>query len=99
MTDEKGKGPEEWTGGKDMYRQLIDHLAFTYSFICKGRGKVKEEDLVGIADGAHAIVKNAPAVLGGEDERAEDRADLAEAMKMDEHIEDMIVFLQHLEIV
>ena len=61
-----------------MYKQLIDHLAFTYSFICKGRGKVKEEDLVGIADGAHAIVKNAPAVLGSEDERPDDRADLAD---------------------
>ena len=82
-----------------MYKELISHLAFTYSFICKGRGKVKEEDLVGIADGAHAIVKNAPAVLGSEDEKEEDRKDLALAEKMDYHIEDAVLFLQSLEIV
>ena len=28
-----------------MYRELIDHLAFVYGFVCKGRGKVPQADL------------------------------------------------------
>jgi len=81
-----------------MYKGLIDNLAFVYSFVCKGRGKVPAEDMRSVAEGAHTLVRHAPAVLGGEDERPDDRADLAEAMRMNEHIEDMVVFLQHLEI-
>ena len=82
-----------------MYKGLIDNLAFVYGFICKGRGKLGQEDMQSLANGAHTLVKHAPAVLGGEDELAEDRADLAEARKMDEHIEEMYVFLSSLEIV
>ena len=82
-----------------MYKGLIDNLAFTYSFICKGRGKVPHRDMEALATGAHTLVRHAPAVLGNEDERPEDQADLKEAMKMDEHIDEMVVFLQHLEIV
>ena len=37
--------------------------------------------------------------IGGEDESAQDRADLQMARKIDDHIEDSVVFLQHLEIV
>ena len=82
-----------------MYKGLVDNLAFMYGFITRGRGKIAEDDMRKMATGAHVMVKNAPAVLGSEDERPDDRADLAEAMKMDEHIEEMVVFLQHLEIV
>ena len=83
-----------------MYRGLIDHLAFVYGFICKGRGRVAEEDLQGLADGTHLVVKNAPAVLGGENtETPDDRADLAEARKMDQHIAEMVSFLTTMEII
>ena len=82
-----------------MYRELIDHLAFVYGFVCKGRGKVAKAELRAIADGTHAVVRNAPAVLGGEDEKEEDRKDLALAGKMDEQIEEATVFLLSLEIV
>lgn len=82
-----------------MYRELIDHLAFVYGFVCKGRGKVAQAELRAIADGTHAVVRNAPAVLGGEDEKEEDRKDLALAGKMDEQIEEATVFLMSLEIV
>lgn len=81
-----------------MYKGLIDNLAFVYGFICKGRGKVPQEDLQAVANGAHTIVQHAPAVLGGEDEKEEDRKDLALAGKMDHHIEDAVLFLQSLEI-
>lgn len=80
-----------------MYKELISHLAFVYGFVCKGRGKVATGDLRAIADGTHAVVRNAPAVLGGEDEQEEDRKDLALAGKMDEQVEEAMVFLMNLE--
>ena len=52
-----------------MYRELISYLAFSYGFICKGRGKMPKEAVQGIATGAHMVVANAPAVIGGEDEK------------------------------
>lgn len=82
-----------------MYKGLIDNLAFVYAFICKGRGKLSSEDMRGIANGAHKLVKTAPAVLGGEDEKRDDRLDLDEARKMDQHIEEMTIFLLSMEIV
>jgi hypothetical protein len=82
-----------------MYKGLVDNLAFMYGFITRGRGKIAEDDMRKMATGAHVMVKNAPAVLGGEDQRPEDLADLKEAQKMDEHIEEMVIFLMSLEIV
>ena len=78
-----------------MYKELIGHLAFVYGFVCKGRGKVAPAE---IRDGTHAVVRNAPAVLGGEDETGEDRKDLALAGKMDQQIEEAATFLMGLEI-
>lgn len=82
-----------------MYRGLVDNLAFVYGFICKGRGRIKEEDMRGIVNGAHTIVKNAPAVLGGDNETEEDKKDLALAGNMDLQLEQAMVFIQSLEIV
>ena len=83
-----------------MYKGLIDNLTFVYGFNCKGRGKLSEEDMKVLSRGTRTLVNKAPAVLGKpEEEQAEDRADLAEARKIDEHIEEMTVFLLSLEIV
>lgn len=83
-----------------MYRGLIDHLAFVYGFLYKGRGRLNEEDMRVIADGAHAVTRNAPAILGGRSEElADDKADLAAARKMDAQIEEAAVFLMNLEII
>ena len=82
-----------------MYKGLIDNLAFVYSFLCKGRGKLGDDDMRAVANGAHTIVRHAPAVLGNEDETREDRKDLSLAIKMDEQIEEATVFMQSLEIV
>ena len=81
-----------------MYRELIDHLAFVYGFVCRGRGRIPEEQLRKVADGTHAMVQTAPAVLGGEAEQEEDRKDLALAGKMDQQIEEATVFMLSLEI-
>ena len=82
-----------------MYKGLVDNLTFVYAFLAKGRGKLGHEDVRARANGAHTLTRTAPAVLGGEDERADDRADLALAGEMDRHIEEAVVFLEHLEIV
>lgn len=86
-----------------MYRGLIDTLAFTYSFICKGRGKIDKDGMNALAAGAHTMVGCAPDVLGREDvdqaAQAEGKKDLKEAAQMAQHIDEMVVFLQSLEIV
>lgn len=82
-----------------MYKGLIDNLAFMYGFIARGREKMTDADRRGVANGCHTLVKCAPVVLGREDETAQDRADLELARRMDDHIEDSVVFLQSLEIV
>lgn len=82
-----------------MYKGLVDNLAFMYGYITRGRGKIAEDDMRKLATGTHVMVKNAPAVLGNEDERDDDRKDLALARKMDEQIEEATIFLLSLEIV
>lgn len=82
-----------------MYKGLIDNLAFVYGFITRGRERMTNEHRRALAAGSHTLVACAPAVLGGDEEQAQDRADLAEARKMDSQIEEMVVFLEHLEIV
>lgn len=80
-----------------MYKDLISYLAFTYGFICKGRGKIREKSLRRITDGAHAVVASAPAVLGREDEQEEDKKDYLLVSKMDQQIEEATVFLLSLD--
>ena len=80
-----------------MYKGLIDHLAFVYGYICKGRGKLNEKELRSVADGTHTIVRTAPAVIGMEDLQADDKMDLQLALKMDRQIEEAAVFIQSLE--
>jgi len=80
-----------------MYKDLIGYLAFTYGFICKGRGKIREKSLRRITDGAHAVVASAPAVLGREDEQEVDRKDYLLVSKMDQQIEEATVFLLSLD--
>lgn len=81
-----------------MYKGLIDNLAFVYGYIARGREKMTDEDRRAIAEGSHTMVRKARDVLGGDSETAQDRADLELARRMDDHIEDSVVFLQHLEI-
>ena len=84
-----------------MYRGLIDHLTFVYSFVCRARGRISQEDMGRIVTGAHAVTANAPAVLGGLDDGTAteaDRKDLQEALKIDRHIDDMYAFLKSMEI-
>ena len=83
-----------------MYRELIHSLTYMYSVMCRGKGRLKDSDLRHIADGAHSLTASAPAVETlTREETANDKAYLKEAQKIDEQIEEMMVFLMSLEIV
>ena len=83
-----------------MYKGLIDHLVWVYEYMCKGRGKLSGSEMEVIASSARIVTDNAPNVLGKQEtETPDDRADLAEARKIDTHIEEMSAFLMSLEIV
>ena len=83
-----------------MYRELINSLTYMYSVMCRGKGRLRDSDLRHIADGAHSLTKSAPAVeTMTKDETVNDRAYLQEAQKIDQQIEEMVVFLMSLEIV
>lgn len=84
-----------------MYRGLIDYMTFAYTFICKARGRLSSDEMDAVALGAHTVAAKAEPVLGDGSRTmsAEDRADLMEAQKIDQHIEEMNIYLQSLEIV
>lgn len=84
-----------------MFRGMIDYLTFGYTFICKGRGKLRADEMTMIQGGAATVVTHAEEVLGdgARTMSADERADLEEARKILRHIEEMSVFLQTLEIV
>ena len=82
-----------------MYRDLIDHLAFIYGFICKSRGTVKEDSLWQMSSGARAMTEAAPAVLGNGKEDRQDQRDLKECDIILEHIDEMIVYFNTTEII
>ena len=83
-----------------MYRDLIHSLTYMYSIICRGKGTLPDSDPRHIANGAHSVTNSAPVVETiSKTETANDKAQLAEARKIDEQIEEMAVFLMSLEIV
>lgn len=84
-----------------MYRELINSLCYMHSVICRGKGILRDDDLRGIADGAHLMTVNAPIVErgNGKNETANDLQFLDEARKIDDQIEEMAVFLLSMEIV
>lgn len=82
-----------------MYKGLVENLTFVYSFIARGNGKLGRDDVRALANGAHVLTRKAPAVLGGEEEQAADKADYAVAQKVDVDIEGMTVFLMSQEII
>ncbi len=83
-----------------MFKGLIDYLTFGYSFICKGRGKLKPSEMMMIQGGADVAVRHAEEVLAeGQQLTKDDKLDLEEARKIYEHVEEMSVFLQSLEII
>lgn len=84
-----------------MHRGLIKALAYMYQFITLGRGKLSSAELQDGAAWADTMVRHAPEVLDAEqgDDPKNIQLDLAQAEIVEGHIEEMVAWLQHLEIV
>lgn len=84
-----------------MYKGLLKTLTYMYRFITLGRGALSAEELSQGAAWAGTMVKTAPEVIEPDpgDKPEEIKLDLAQAEIVEGHIEEMVAWLQHLEIV
>ena len=84
-----------------MYKGLLRTLAYMYQFICLGRGKLTAQELADGTGWAATLVRTAPTVIEPEsgDDPAEAKIDLAEAEIIEQHIEEMVAFLNAQEII
>ena len=81
-----------------MSRGLIESLTYTYSFLCRGRGRLDATQIRAIQKGADTMTKAAPVVLSDEGPVGKEFAlDLEEANMINEHIEEATVWLRSLE--
>ena len=81
-----------------MSKGLIDYLTYTYSFLCKGRGKLGADPIRAIQAGADTITKTAPVVLADDGPAGRELAlDLEEANMINGHIEEATLWLLSLE--
>lgn len=84
-----------------MIRELINHLTFTYSIMCRAKGLVRDSQLQNMAVGAHSTMETCSALAAQNQESLtkNDRELLKEAEFIDGQIEEAFLFLQSLEIV
>lgn len=80
-----------------MSRGLIDYLTYAYSYLHKGRGILRADDVRAIREGTRTMVRTAPAVLASEDSQ-ELGVTLDEARLIEQHIEESVEWLLTLEI-
>ena len=82
-----------------MIRELINHLTFTYSIMCRAKGLVKDEELLHMATGAHSTMRTCSTLAAQNKESLteNDKGLLKEADFIDNQIEDAMVFLMSLE--
>ena len=84
-----------------MFKELIRTLGFMYTYASRGRGRLDEHKLGKIVDASALLVDDAEAVLGDSTTglTADEKTDLEQAVMMEQHIEEMVSWLIHLEIV
>ena len=81
-----------------MSRGLIDTLTYTYSFLCRGRGRLGADQIRAIQQGADTMTKAAPVVLADDGPVGKELAlDLEEANMINGHIEEATLWLLSLE--
>lgn len=79
-----------------MSRGLIDYMTWAYTFLHKGRGVLRADEVKAIGAGAKTVARTAPAVLANE-EQADLQTALSEAQLIEQHIEESISWLLTLE--
>lgn len=84
-----------------MYKGLLRTLTYMYQFITLGRERLGRDDVESMANAASAMVGRAPEVLEPEadDDLAANKLTLEQAELVDRHIEEMVAWINHLEIV
>lgn len=84
-----------------MYKGLIRTLAYMYQFISLGRGKLTAQELADGTGWARVLTGKAPGVIEPEsvDDPAEAKLDLAQAEIIEQHIEEMVAWINAQEIV
>lgn len=84
-----------------MYKGLLKTLTYMYQYITLGRDQLRPDQVNAIAAGGRAMVETAPQVLEPEDgdDANKNRLDLTQAEIVEQHIEEMVVWMTHLEIV
>ena len=84
-----------------MYNGLIRTLAYMYQFISLGRGKMTAQELADGTGWARVLAGKAPDVIEpeGGDDPTETKLDLAQAELIEQHIEEMVAWINAQEIV
>ena len=84
-----------------MYKGLLRTLTYMYQFITLGRGTLTIPEMEGMAATAGTLTGRAPEVLDPEDGGSlqENKLTLEQAQIVDQHIEEMVVWITHQEII
>lgn len=84
-----------------MYKGLLKTLTYLYQYITLGRDQLRPDQMNSIAASGRVLVETAPRVLEPEegDDLEKNQLDLQQAEIVDQHIEEMVVWMTHLEIV
>lgn len=79
-------------------REMVENLTFIYKYISLSEGAIKEDALWQISAGAHAMVENAPAMMGGS-LVDKDKVNMTTCQMNLKHIDEMIVRFNTTEII
>lgn len=84
-----------------MYRGLLKTLTYIYQFVTLGRDQLSAAELNDMAAAANTMAGKAPGILDAEDgtDAKTNKLDLAQAEIVEGHIEEMVAWITHLEII
>ena len=82
-----------------MFKKLLDSMAFSYGFVCKGRGKLTREEMNHITEAGKVYTEKAQTVLNdGLPLDKDQETDLMQAVMMEQHITEIVQFLLSQEV-
>ncbi len=84
-----------------MYKGLLKTLTYLYQYITLGRDQLRPDQMNSIAASGRVLVETAPQVLEPDDgdDTNKNWLDLEQAELVEQHMEEMVVWMTHLEIV
>lgn len=83
-----------------MFKEMIKSLGFLYTFISRGRGRLTREELRALEGAGGTFVRKNEILLDqGDAMTADEKADLAQAVLMEQHVTEIVQFLLAQEMV